>query len=96
MRDQEAEQVTDGHVQLPLCATVKPNVVVWPADSVPLPLGRIVMTLPEPSQVGDPLHVAVIFCGERTVTVDCQLLMFVLARMVTVPLNRSFHFWPSE
>lgn len=88
--------MTLGHVQLPPCWTVKPNDVVWPAESAPLPLGRIVMTLPEESHVGDPFHVAMIRCGLRTVTVDCQLLMFELARMVTVPLKRSPHFCPSE
>jgi len=54
-------------------------------------------------RAGDPggavrcaFHVAMIFCGLRTVTVDCQPLMLPFARMVTVPLKRSFHFWPSE
>jgi ABC-2 type transport system permease protein len=60
-----------------------------------LPLGFIVMTLAE-DQVAVPFHVAMMRCGLRTVTVDVQLLMFVFARMVTVPLKRSFHFWPSE
>ena len=52
----------------------------------------MVITLPEESHVGDPFHVAMICCGLRTVTVDCQPLMLVFARMVTVPLKRSFHF----
>lgn len=88
--------MTLGHVQLPPCCTVNPNDVVCPAESAPLPLGFMVITFPEESHDGDPFHVAMIFCGLRTVTVDCQPLMLPFARMVTVPLKRSFHFWPSE
>ncbi len=72
--------------------TVKPDVAVWPAASAPPPLGRMVITSPDASHVGEPLHVAMIRCGERTVTVDVHPLMFPMARIVTVPLNRSAHF----
>ena len=61
---QEAAHVTLGHVQLPPCWTVNPKDVVWPAASAPLPLGRIVMTLPEESHVGVPFQVAMIRCGD--------------------------------
>lgn len=91
-------QVTAGHVQVPLCWTVNPNDVVAPGASVPFPLGFIVMTFPDESQVGVPFQVAMIFCGGVTVTVDVQLVMVELPvfLMVTVPLNLSLHFWPSE
>src|SRR5690606_24064189 len=40
--------------------------------------------------------VAVMTCGLLSWTVEDQPLTAVVARMVTVPLKRSFHFCPSE
>ncbi len=50
------------------------------------------------AHVAEPFHVARIRCGYWTTTFDVHPLIadepvFV---MVTVPLKRSLHFWPSE
>jgi len=73
-----------GAVKFPFAMTVNPNDVDAPAARFPLPLGRMVITLPLESQVGDPFHVAETRCGDRTVTVVVQFVMAVLpARTVT-------------
>ncbi len=54
-------------LELPFIIVVKPNVL-------PLPLERIVITLPLPSQVGLPLQVEEIFCGEVMTTTTDQVL----------------------
>lgn len=60
-------QVRLGQFQLPPCWMVKPN-------TLPLPLGRAVITLPLPSQLVLAFQVAMIFCGELTVTVTTHLV----------------------
>jgi hypothetical protein len=83
-------QETVGTDQFPFVITVKPKVVEPPAGTLPLPLGRTVMTLPVLSQLGEPFQTEETFCGERTVTVAVQLVMEPLVgRIVTSPLNRS-------
>lgn len=57
-----------------------------------LPFGRMVMTLPLLSQLGEPFQVATVFCGGVTVTVVDQPVIGELpAVMVTLPLKRSLH-----
>lgn len=52
-----------GAAELPFFITVKPKRVDVPAARLPLPLGRMVMTLPLLSQLGEPFQVAMVFCG---------------------------------
>jgi hypothetical protein len=52
---------------LPLNMVVKPNVL-------PLPLDRMVITLPVLSQVGLPFQVVEIFCGAVMATTTAQVL----------------------
>ncbi len=61
--------------------TVNPELVDAPAARLPLPFGRIVMTLPPPSQLGLPFQVAETFCGEVTVTVAVHLTHWRRARI---------------
>ncbi len=60
--------------------------------TLPLPLGRAVMTKPLLSHVGLVFQVAMTRCGDWSVTVTTQLS---LPETVTWPLKRSPHFWPS-
>ncbi|PSL43177.1 hypothetical protein B0I31_13230 [Saccharothrix carnea] len=87
-------QVTVGEAHWPFAITVKPNVVLPPAGTLPLPLGFMVITVPVESQLGVPFQVLDTLCGEVTVTVAVQLVIAEEpARIVTSPLKRSPHRW---
>lgn len=86
------QEPSTGAALLPFFMTVKPKLVDAPAARLPLPFGRIVMTLPELSQVGVPFQVEEILCGGVIVTVVVQLVIGELpAVTVTLPLKRSLH-----
>ena len=62
------EQLTVGQVQLPLVMIVTPKLL-------PLPLGRAVITWPDPSQLALMFQVALIRSGDGTFIVTTQLLV---------------------
>lgn len=67
--------------------TVKPKLVDAPAARDPFQVGLTVMTLPLPSQVGEPFHTVTTFCGGVMVTFTLQPVIGALpAVIVTLPL----------